>query len=134
MKKWILFLVVPLIVLWGLELLSAIIFGGFLKIEPRSFWSGVVEFIIYFLGGVAFLHCAPKKTPVLAYVFAVIYSVIGFSLGIYTDGNIIKIMGETVVQKFSFLQEFARISGLFLGVWGAVQSEKEEKLSTIKNS
>lgn len=134
MKKWILFLLVPVMILWSLELLSAAIFAGYFQIEPRSFWSLVIEFITYFMVGVAFLHWAPNKIPSLAYLLAAIYSVAGLSLGIYTDGNVMRILGETIVQELSLVQEIVRTMGLFIGVYGAAESEKEEHLNSIKNS
>lgn len=134
MKKWMFFLLVPVMIIWLIEILSAFIFGGIFQVEPRSFWSGIIEFIIYFAGGVAFLHWAPNKAPSLAYAFAAIYSLIGLSLGIYTDGNVMIIMGETTVQELSLVQELVRTTGLFAGIWGAVQSEKEDPLNSRKNS
>lgn len=126
MKQWIAFLIVPLLILWVLEFLVAIVVAGFFQVEHLGFWDITSTFIVYFCGGVALLHFAPNKKPVFAYVLGVIHISWGVYLGIETHGNVMEVLGNRVVQEFSLLQESARAIGLLLGVAGAASSEKEE--------
>ena len=126
MKQWIIFIFAPFLFICLLELIGAVVMGGMLQLEEGGFWSLVGTFVLHFIGGSIILSCAPKKSPALAYTMALIICGIGFYLGISTDGNVTTILGERVVQDFSWLQEFVRSAGVFLAVIGAVQSEADE--------
>ncbi|HEH9441611.1 TPA: hypothetical protein SIA39_003670 [Aeromonas sobria] len=127
MKQWIIFIFVPFLFICLLELIGAVVMGGIFQLEEGGFWSLVSTFVFHFIGGSIILYCAPRKSPTLAYAMALIICCIGFYLGISTDGNVTTILGERVVQDFSWLQEFVRSAGVFLAVIGAVQSEADER-------
>ncbi|HKM15285.1 MAG TPA: hypothetical protein VJY63_05100 [Marinospirillum sp.] len=55
-------------------------------------------------------------------------------MGISADGEVIEFMGEQVVQEFSILWGSFKGAGIFVGVFGAVQLEKEEQLTDLNNS
>lgn len=126
MKQWIVFLIVPVLMIFVFELISAFVLGGIFHVDHLSFWGIVSTFVVHFFGGVAMLHLAPNKKPALAYALGVLYACWGIYLGIDTHGNVIEVFGERVVQEFSIVQELAKVAGIFLGILGAVESEKEE--------
>lgn len=131
MKRWLLFLVMPLLILKVLQFLS--LFGlNLFQINEGDFVGLIVAFIVFFCGGIAILHWAPNKKPVLAYSLAALNVFLLFYVGIVTEGRVFDFMGEKSIIEFSILEESIKAAGLLLGVYGAVGSEKEKKENKIE--
>lgn len=122
MKKWLGFIFLPILFMWIAEPLAFFI----LNPESGGFWQNVLRFIIHFIGGVIIYQCSPSKKHALAYIYSCLYIALIFYLAISTDGNVLEIMGQYIVQRFSLIEELARSSGLLLGVLGAIKSDETE--------
>jgi len=127
MRNWLKFLVIPIIILWVLELLASIVLGGMYGYESHSFAGLVSTFTIYFLGGVAVYQLSPISNKLFpAIIFSIIYIGLGVYLGIITDGNTTEIIGEEVIHEFRVLPEIVRAAGMLVASFGAHKNEIDE--------
>ncbi|MFT4926062.1 MAG: hypothetical protein ACI8WB_002160 [Phenylobacterium sp.] len=126
MKNWLKFIMIPIIIIWVLELLASFIVGGIFESTSNSFLGLVSSFIIYFFGGAAIYQLSPVSNKIVfSVVFAIFYIGFGLYLGIITDGNVTKIMGERVVQEFLVFPEIIKTAGMFLAILGAHKNETD---------
>ncbi|PKH06414.1 hypothetical protein [Moritella sp. Urea-trap-13] len=127
MKTWLKFLLIPIITMWVLELVVALIVGGVFGYASDTFLGLTSSFIIYFFGGVVVYMLAPESNKIMySMIFSVIYIGIGLYFGIITDGNVVDLMGERVVQEFFIFPEIVKAAGILIAVYGAHQNENDE--------
>ncbi|WP_085920490.1 hypothetical protein [Halomonas sp. CSM-2] len=127
MKRWIVFFTVPILTIIILKLLLAFIMGYIFQIDPVGFWGVTASFIVNLFFGMTIFHCSPGKNVNLAYFFAFIYSAFGVYIGLSSEGQVMQVMGESVITEFSWVKEIILVFGIFSGIFGAFESEKEER-------
>ncbi len=146
MKKWIMFIVIPILVMWFLEFISAVILGGMFQFESGGFVFGIASLFIYFLGGTTMYLLSPLPDDtfsprfkglsdiipnlsdkiLITSAYALAYIALGVFLAIITDGTVSVIAGEEVLHETSIITEIVKAAGLLLAIGGAYQNEIDE--------
>ncbi|PHM72379.1 hypothetical protein [Xenorhabdus sp. KJ12.1] len=123
MKKWMLFLLIPMLVIEALGILTRFI----LNIDiGEIFLRNVINFIVYFIGGTIIYHLSPNKSKNLAYGYATLLTISFFYIGISTDGYVYELMGETLYHEFSMIKETVRSLAVFIGIASAIKTNNKE--------
>jgi len=126
MKEWLKFAILPYIIRSILEIIGGIVFGVFLNQGPESFANFISFLIVNFIVGVSVYNLAPAKKLPLSITYCTILTISSFYSQIIANGSYVVILGEKVYNEFRFAPEIAKFIGLFLGVFGSYQSEKDE--------
>lgn len=123
MKKWLVFLIIPILAISIIEPLAYMI----LNPESGSFFQNIIRFFVYFSGGVIIYTLSPNKNKALAYSYAIILIIFFFYSGISTDGYEYEIMGQPMISEFSLIKELVRTLGLILGIFVAIKINEEKQ-------
>lgn len=126
MKRWVVFLIVPVFLIWIFQIISAFILGVVLGLSHTGFFAMIATFFLHFVGGLLIFGYAPGKNSVLAFVYGFCYSSFLIYSGVSDDGSTYLFMGEVVKYEFSWLQVIIEIVAIFLGIAIAAQSEKQQ--------
>jgi len=127
MKKWFKFLLIPLILIWVMEFIQAIVLGGLFFYAPDDFWSLVVTFFIFSGGGYAMHAYSPSKNKiVLSSIFSTFYLMTSISLGLYNSGQETVLLGEKVTNEFFALAEVIKALGLYSMVYGGYLEDQKK--------
>ncbi|WP_426577278.1 hypothetical protein ACP179_03360 [Xenorhabdus stockiae] len=132
MKKWMLFLLIPMLVIEVLGILTRFILNIDIDIDiDEMFLRNVINFIVYFIGGTIIYHLSPNRSKNLAYGYATILTISFFYIGISTDGYIYELMGETLYHEFSMIKETVRSLAVFIGIASAIKTNTNKKTQTL---
>ena len=134
MKGWIKFIFLPLVVITLLQLISALIFGGFFNVKPGGWVSVLSAFVVHFIGGVTVYHLSLKNKVFTSAVYIVALSTIGVVVDLATSENTHIVMGETVKMGFGYWKHIATVLGLVLGAYGAYADIAEEASTEEKDT
>lgn len=134
MKKWLMFIIIPILILSIIELLAALLFGGVFNLESGGFLSIASSFIAYFFGGAFAYELSPfsksddslnsrditfKTTS--ASIFALAFFGVGILIGL-----------DESVKNFSIFDEIIKLLGMILAIFLMRTSEQEKFKNTVK--
>jgi hypothetical protein len=133
MKKWLKFIIIPILVFFLLSPLLSAISVFFFPPDMMKFhqnpqnYTRFIEYIIEFFSSsflvvVIFIN-KPYKNNIAPTIYSLFFLVFSLYLAISTHGNKIEIIGQIVTQKFSKL-DIVYTVGLIVALFGSLLPNK----------
>lgn len=117
MKTWIKFIIFPLFTLVLLSLIETFIMGYLFNTKPNGVASWVSGFILMTFVGSIIYQSAPNNKIVTSLLYFIVLIGIGVYADYLNDGQVTKVMGQTIKHQFNLGGHISDALGLIAGLW-----------------